>query len=231
MWQKKIQGVVGSVLLPPFPVVIALSLTCLIAFAAWIYFDPWFAMIKLVMQSHPVKPSASGTGETTSYAFLTETFQPRANLFVALRFAAIVVTVLAVIRMFVGSRSGRTLVAWLAMTALLAGWLGLLFGFERLKDAGFRYRIHARISELQPLADALRSYEGQWTSIETGVGTYHIDPVNVPNTFMRRTPQGWWTTTDPWMILRLNDTGLLMLMPTWSRFYVEYHPNGGAPAV
>jgi hypothetical protein len=207
-----------AILLPPFPVVLGLSAALLCAFVGWVYFDPWFAIIFDLL-----KPAQRGPGEVVSWEFLRPTFQPRVTAFVALRIAALVVTILAFIGLFFGRRSGRSISAWLLMTALLGAWLGFMFGYENVRDAGFRHRTRARLPELQSIADAINSHRGPENEIKTDVGAYTIDPVR-SGTFALRGE--WWTANVPFFIVRLTDGGLLLIFSAPSRFYVEHHPDG-----
>jgi hypothetical protein len=148
-----------------------------------------------------------------------------------LRIVAIIATALAFVRLFVGSRSGRSVAGWLLLTALLGAWLGFLLSYERIRDAGFRSLVKARIDELHTLARTLTAYDGKAKEVKTNIGSYAIDTVRMPNAFLLRNREGWWTHTDPWRILRLTDNGLLLSFSTPDRFFVEYHPDSNRPSV
>jgi hypothetical protein len=200
----------------------------LLAFVIWIYADPWFWLIEMIRVGPPRPDTGAGTVEVASYDHLLPTFGRSAQALSVLRWVALIATILVVIQLFVGRRSGRSLAAWLAATALLAAWLGLIVGYRRIRDDAFRSHARRQILNLERLPESLNEHP-RWPvdAIETGFGTYMSYRTNNPNSVLRKSP--WWESEMPFVVYRLNNKGLLFISPA-NRYRFEWHPMGDEPS-
>jgi hypothetical protein len=222
--RQRLNSAAKAAVYPPFWMAFLVSAVCLAVFAVWVYSDRWFAFIFNLLL-----PPEIGPGEVASYDNLRPAFQTRITWFIVLAAIAVVATGFAALRLFIGRRSGRSVIVWLAFTGLFGAWLGFLLSYDRIKDAGFRQRTRENLSELQSIADAITAHRGPEQTVSTVAGTYLTDRIRMPNGYYLQAQ--WWTSTQPFALVRLTDGGLLMAYAEPSRFYVEFHPDDQQPSV
>lgn len=209
---------------PSFHVAYSVNVATLLAFVAWLYIDAHFWWVLRAVGTYV------GLDNSLSAAAALNRFGPRAILFIALASVGIGTVSIALGRLFVGRRSGRSLSAWMATIALLAGWLSLTFTIDR--DTGAEYRVRRDLPRFKSVRAALErnSFRDQ-LGIETDDGdaircvqlpkgeryffVNHVDPLSAREVIE--------------MGVCLDDGGYLFFL-LGHRYTIEHHPADLRPS-
>ncbi len=200
----------------------ALNVGLLIGLVAWIWFDHRF------MEPFQWFPGFVKPGSPTDLPMTMERW-----------FALKVLVVVAGVS-FVGILAGlvfgaarhRRLRAWLALTALVAGWLALAVTWPELKWTSQAWRMGGRKPELERIARPLRNDWPRDDGALVEIGPFSAYPIGDSRTLMLLTQKqawserGWGVST----IERSPNGGLRMkLTEDELGSWVEWHPKGERP--
>lgn len=136
-----------------------------------------------------------------------------------------------VLGLFFGSPKQRTLRSWLALTALVALWLGLFASWQEFAWAGQRWRLGRQLAPLQTLVDSLQQ---NWPSDDArlpGLGDFSAYPIGRPRTLLVNAADPQATGPRITLVDRSADGALrFQIAGDETGAWLEWHPAGDHPA-
>ena len=133
--------------------------------------------------------------------------------------------------LFLGPRKHRGLRSWLALTTLIAFWLGLITSWPEFAWAGQRWRLGRQLGQFEPVAAALRAHWPRQDAAIPALGQFTVYPHAEATTLLviaEEAPPG----RAPIAAVEHSAAGALRfhLAGDETGAWVEWHPAGSEPA-
>jgi hypothetical protein len=218
-----------------FSIAWALNLLLFAGACGWIAADGQFMEpVESKIQSTSVSPTQTGVFDVT---VLTATsYSPmssrRMGASQALGLGAICTLLLMFAGLFLGARQHRRLRTWLALTAILAAWLGLCVGWPELAWAGKQWRARRAISQFDPVAASLRKHWPIADDATPELGPFSAYPNGAPTIVMPLLAPSGRGNHAPFSAVERSSKGALRfeLLGNDAGAWLEWHPAGSTPA-
>lgn len=143
------------------------------------------------------------------------------------------VTLLAIAAaLVVGPARHRGVRSWLALTAVVAGWLGLLTAWPDLAWQGKQWRLARQLAAFEPTADVLRKSWPDNDGQLPEVGAFMAYPQPRPTMLLMLTPPAGRPAENRYSAIERSPAGALRFELTGdeSGDWLEWHPAGSEPA-
>ncbi len=199
-----------------------LNIACWLFAVAWIFFDPLapFGVAIYV-----------GTDDALPYLGALRAPFSRIVIAILVWIIALLGMMLVAFGLFLGPPKHRGVRSWLAVTTLLAFWLGLVVSWRSLADAGQQWRLTRQLDSFETLAEQLRT---EWPDRDgqiAGLGPFSAYPAGRPRTLLvivADLPED----RSPIAVVERSDDGNLRfeLAGDEAGAWLEWHPPGSEPA-
>ncbi len=148
----------------------------------------------------------------------------------ALGVLGLVSIILIAIGLYLGPPAHRGVRSWLAITTVIAVWLGLAVSWRSLAAAGQEWRLGRQLDAFDALA---RQLQTQWPSSDdylAGLGAFNAYPIGHPRTLMVIAAEQAGGST-PIAAVERSDAGALRfeLAGDEPGAWLEWHPPGSRP--
>jgi hypothetical protein len=211
--------------LPSFGVALAISITALIAFAAWMFVDACFPLtleivrVDLRLEDAPWLPAAG------SAFHAWDAFGPRLLLLAVIAVAGLIATLMVFYRTLFGSAHSRTLRGMFVAVALVALWLTLGLSHGAIEESGFRWRLRRALPRLKQDAAVLLAQWPTTAGVLPFSGQFLTEANNPILVLLSDDVFAISETVGP-LIQRMNDGGIKF---DYAYGNVEYHPGENQP--
>lgn len=203
----------------------ALNLVVLLGTVAWIACDP-----RLARHLDGARPFFAPDG---ALPVVLAEHEPSKTGALALIGAFVLASmgVLAV-ALVVGPRRHRQVRSWLALTALVAAWLGLWVSAPDLAWAGQRWRMGRQVAAVEPIAAALRDQWPQDDGRLPELGPFMAYPIGQPRMLMPLGSVRPAGSSNSISAIERSPAGALRfeLSGSDAGAWLEWHPTGEQPA-
>jgi hypothetical protein len=213
----------------PFRISYAIGVIAPLALLAWAFIDAhlWntarnaVEYFPMVFHSGPPRREAISLLRTREGARLLE--------LASLISIPVLVAMVFAVRLFVGTRSDRSLRSWMMLFLLVGLWLGVLLGVWRYPESQVRYRLRRDLWRYQIIADAITSAGEIPASAKTEIGEIRSETVDTnryPSYFL---PDARKSVYEEIARIWTLEDGALLFTIYPARVALEYHPHGTRP--
>jgi hypothetical protein len=197
-----------------------ISVACGVFAVGWLFADPLAPRVVAEYFNLPASPAIVDLG--------TPGF--RVMILHALGMLALVSTVLVGVGLFLGPPSHRGVRSWLAVTTVIAFWLGLTVSWRSLAAAGQEWRLGRQLDSFEILAKHLQDAWPKRDDHIAGLGAFNAYPIGRPRTLMviaADQPDG----SPPIAAIERSNAGALRfeLAGDETGAWLEWHPPGSRP--
>jgi hypothetical protein len=198
-----------------------LSIVCCLFSVAWIFLDPLAPRSVATFFETPAISSAVDLGAPSSRLMLVR----------ALSSLALVSVVMVALGLLLGPPRHRGVRSWLALTAVVAFWLGLTVTWRSLAAAGQQWRLSQRLDSFDSLATQLQTAWPASDGYLAKLGAFNAYPIGHPRTLLIIAAEQEADST-PVAAVERSDAGALRfeLAGDETGVWLERHPPGSQPA-
>lgn|GEM_PF-5655475 len=210
--------------LPSFRVAAFLSLGLLVVFAAWAFFDLAYLNTTLLLSFDlGLQPYHQGFDLWRAHDW---GILPRFITIVVLALLAIAALSLMFYKLFRGSIADRTLTNWFVVITLVAMWLSLFLGNQRLQELGCDWRLRQLVAWLQ---QDLPQLQQAWPAKGKlpYLGAFIVDQDTlVVSSYLETINDVHYHAFEPIsMIDKLDDGGMVFHVSSREVTYIYYRPD------
>jgi hypothetical protein len=197
------------------------SIACCVFAIVWLFFDPLAPRTVATYFDLPTSVPGVELGAPSSHLLIIR----------ALTALAIVGLVLIALGLYLGPPAHRGVRSWLAITALLAFWLGLAVSWRSLAVAGQEWRLTRQLDSFEPLAEQLRHSWPRGDDYWPELGHFTAYPIGRPRMLLVISNERLADHT-PFYVVERSDAGALRfeLAREEAGAWLEWHPPGSQPA-
>lgn len=198
-----------------------MSIACCVFAIGWLFLDPLAPRTVATYFDLPVNSPGYELGAPRSHLVIIR----------ALSALALIGIVLTALGLYLGPPVHRGVRSWLALTAVIAFWLGLAVSWRSLAAAGQQWRLSQQLDSFESLAGRLQA---EWPNSDrhiAGLGAFNAYPIGRPRTLLVIAAEQL-ADSSPIAAVERSDAGALRfeLAGDETGAWLEWHPPGSQPA-